>query len=60
VERLPSAPTKGARQSPARLTLYESRQMFQLWADAANRLRPLRNLPGRINMSDGNFTGFTF
>jgi hypothetical protein len=34
--------------------------MFQLWADAANELRALRNLPGRINMSNGTFTGFTF
>lgn len=36
------------------------RQMFQLWADAANRLRALRNLPGQINVSNGNFIGFTF
>lgn len=36
------------------------RQMFQMWADAANRLRELRHLPGRINVTNGNFTGFTF
>ena len=36
------------------------RQMFQMWADAANRLRSLRSLPGRINVNNGQFTGFTF
>lgn len=36
------------------------RRMFRLWADAANDLRHLRNLPGRITMNNGNFVGFTF
>ena len=36
------------------------RRMFQLWAEAANELRRVLKLAGRINMSNGNFTGFTF
>jgi hypothetical protein len=36
------------------------RKMFQMWANAANRLRHLRNLPGRILVHEGRYLGIAF